>query len=282
VGASPWGHETQPVTRLGRYSRVAHRRQPILACDRARSPCAREIGNTRASTRAIRWAYSKLRMGDGNSWQAGIAVALLLISIRGPRTMLRFLGGVALAAAAVAFAWATQSQTQPLPAVAKSDQGAPILHKAAGVEDEWFNRVFESLREPEPKPPPPRRPHEGSKGGTYKTLCVRLCDGFYFPISHSTPRWRFAADAAKCEQRCPAGARLFVHLNPGEGVDDMVDLDGRHYRSLPSAFLHQSQYVADCTCHGNPWDEAAIARHRAYAEATKRPVGGKALARMRQ
>src|SRR5436190_21216935 len=29
------------------------------------------------------------------------------------------------------------------------------------------------------------------------------------------------------------------------------------------------EYVADCTCRGNPWDEAALARHRAYAEAAQ-------------
>ena len=46
----------------------------------------------------------------------------------------------------------------------------------------------------------------------------------------------------------------------------MVDLQGRPYRTLPTALLYQTKYVADCTCQGNPWDEAALARHRTYAE----------------
>jgi Protein of unknown function (DUF2865) len=89
-------------------------------------------------------------------------------------------------------------------------------------------------------------------GETYRTLCVRLCDGFHFPISYSTLRERFAGNAKQCEQRCPSGSRLFVYRNPGENIDDMLDLQGRAYRKLPAALLHRTQYVADCTCRGYP------------------------------
>ena len=106
------------------------------------------------------------------------------------------------------------------------------------------------------------------EGGTYRTLCVRLCDGFYFPISYSTQRGWFAGDAKQCEQSCPARSRLFVHRNPGQDVDDMVDLDGHPYRSLPMAFLHRAKYIAGCTCRGNPGT-----RHRScgIALTLKRP-----------
>lgn len=221
---------------------------------------------------------------DGGSWrQSGIAIVLPLISSVDPCTMFRFFGGIALAAAAVALAWATQSLSQPPPAVAKSSPAAPVLHRTAGavpVNADWFDLIFENLPRPrEPKPERPRRRRDArAKAETYRTLCVRLCDGFYFPISFSTLRGRFAVDAKQCEQSCPTRSRLFVHRNPGQDVDDMVDLDGRPYRSLPTAFLHRAQYVADCTCRGNPWDEASVARHRAYAEAAKQTVAGKTAA----
>jgi hypothetical protein len=96
------------------------------------------------------------------------------------------------------------------------------------------------------------RPARGTGTLTYRTLCVRLCDGFYFPMSYATYPDRFALDAKRCERSCPARSRLFVHRNPGESVAEMVDLDGRSYRDLPTAFLHQLRYVPDCTCHGNP------------------------------
>ena len=41
------------------------------------------------------------------------------------------------------------------------------------------------------------------RGGTYRTLCVRLCDGFYFPISSARPA---AASPATPMPAAPAAA----------------------------------------------------------------------------
>jgi hypothetical protein len=114
-----------------------------------------------------------------------------------------------------------------------------------------------------------RRQGRANTSGTYRTLCVRLCDGFHWPISYRTTRDRFAHDAKQCEQACPTRSRLFVHRNPGEDPATMVDLQGRPYRQLENAFRHQTEHISGCTCHGNPWEEEALARHRAYAEAAK-------------
>ena len=62
-------------------------------------------------------------MDDGNRAQPGVVIVLLPISSVDPLTMLRFLGGVALAAAAVMLAWAEQSQSQP-------DQSRPLRPEA--------------------------------------------------------------------------------------------------------------------------------------------------------
>jgi len=105
--------------------------------------------------------------------------------------------------------------------------------------------------------------------GHFRTMCVRLCDGFPIPMSFSTVRSRFAGDARRCAQACP-GARLYVYPNPGGELADMFDLEGHPYRELPTAFLNQHTYAANCTCHGNPWDAEAVARHQAYAAAAAR------------
>jgi hypothetical protein len=112
---------------------------------------------------------------------------------------------------------------------------------------------------------PPARPRPESSG-TYRTLCVRMCDGFFAPVSSSTTRSKFAVDAKRCEQSCPGRSRLFIQRT-GSEPDTMVDLEGRPYTKLENAFRHQREYVPDCTCRGNPWDEEAQTRHRAYAEA---------------
>jgi hypothetical protein len=51
------------------------------------------------------------------------------------------------------------------------------------------------------------------------------------------------------------------------------------YRDLQHAFRYRKEYVPDCTCHAHPWEAEAIARHRAYAEAAKRPKDKAAVKR---
>jgi Protein of unknown function (DUF2865) len=192
--------------------------------------------------------------------------------------MLRFFGRLTLAVAAIPLAWATllghQPPTPEPRAVASSGPAAQAQVTTTGemlVTAEWFDRIFKGMSQEDEVPiPRPKR-----LGGTYRTLCVRLCDGFYFPISYATRRERFVGDSKQCEQRCPGRSRLFVHRNPGEDVDKMVALDGRPYSSLPTAFLHRTKHVKDCACGGLPWEEDALAKHRAYAAAAKRTISGK-------
>ena len=114
-----------------------------------------------------------------------------------------------------------------------------------------------------------RRQRSFQPRGTYSTLCVRLCDGYHWPVSFSTTQEHFSRDAKKCEQACPSKSRLFVRSVHGTDPDgELSDLQGRPYAGLQNAFRFRKEYVRDCTCAGNPWDEEAIARHRAYAEAT--------------
>lgn len=76
--------------------------------------------------------------------------------------------------------------------------------------------------------------------GTYSTLCVRTCDGFYFPISYATTPENFPEDERICEARCPgAEAHLYYHRVRGQEAEDMVSLTGVPYKSLPTAFLYR-------------------------------------------
>lgn len=86
-------------------------------------------------------------------------------------------------------------------------------------------------------------------GDTFRTLCVRTCDGYYFPISFSTEASRFGDDARACAAACPgAQVSLYVHRSPGEGVEQMVSLSGEPYTALPTAFAYRKAYNPSCTC----------------------------------
>jgi hypothetical protein len=111
---------------------------------------------------------------------------------------------------------------------------------------------------------------EGSE--RFRTVCVRTCDGYYWPISFSTSRDQFFADEAQCQASCDGGAQLFYHPNPGGGMADAVDLSGRAYTQLASAFLYRKKRIDGCTCRPAPWSQAERDRHRQYArEAATEP-----------
>ena len=107
-------------------------------------------------------------------------------------------------------------------------------------------------------------PHERT---TYRTLCVRMCDGFYFPISHATSSANFAHDAETCTASCGGDARLFYYPNPGGSIESMLDMTGRAYASYPIAFRYRKTLVQGCQCRPQPWTAAERARHQGYARA---------------
>jgi Protein of unknown function (DUF2865) len=95
--------------------------------------------------------------------------------------------------------------------------------------------------------------------GTYRTLCVRSCDGYYFPISYSTVPGKFADDEQICRRMCPASeVTLFSHRNPGEDVSSAVSGTGRRYAEMPNAFSYRKQFNAACSCRapGQSWADA--------------------------
>ncbi len=112
-------------------------------------------------------------------------------------------------------------------------------------------------------------------GATFRSVCVRLCDGYYFPVSFSVTSDRLERDAKVCASRCGNQGRLFVHNNPSGSADDMVDLAGRPYRQLKTAFLYRTEYVASCTCQPQPWEAASQDRHRGYALALAASKGNR-------
>jgi hypothetical protein len=100
---------------------------------------------------------------------------------------------------------------------------------------------------------------DGAPSGTYHTVCVRACDGFYFPISYSTVPSRFSDDAHACQRLCPAAeAELYSFHNPGEDMQQAMSISGQAYTALPNAFRYRKEIVAGCSCRrpGQSWADA--------------------------
>ena len=122
-----------------------------------------------------------------------------------------------------------------------------------------------------------RFPGSTTRGGSgYRTVCVRTCDGFFFPISFSTSEARFGRDQATCSSACP-GARLFYYRSSSQDPEDMVDMNGQSYSKMANANLFRTQYVENCKCRPHPWEQEAVDRHRIYALEQQRQKGNRAV-----
>jgi hypothetical protein len=145
--------------------------------------------------------------------------------------------------------------------------GEPVVEDSGGgfLRDLFGGSIFQ-----------PQQPNVGGTGyGTYRTLCVRTCDGYYFPISFSTVPSQFGTDAATCQAMCPgAEAQLYTYRNPGGDVSQMVSLSGQPYSALPTAFRYRSIYDKACTCHGAAPATIAAGGRPAF---TQFPADGSAL-----
>ena len=100
---------------------------------------------------------------------------------------------------------------------------------------------------------------DGAPNGTYHTVCVRTCDGYYFPISYSTAPTHFAEDESACHRLCPAAdVALYSFRNPGEDMTVAVSTSGQLYTSLPNAFHYRTQLTPSCSCRrpGQSWADA--------------------------
>jgi len=99
----------------------------------------------------------------------------------------------------------------------------------------------------------------GPPSGTYRTVCVRSCDGAYFPISFATVPARFPDDEKSCKALCPAAeANLYAYRNPGEDMNQAVSISGQPYSSSPNAFRFRQEFNPSCACKaaGQTWSDA--------------------------
>lgn len=102
---------------------------------------------------------------------------------------------------------------------------------------------------------------------TYRTVCVRMCDGYYWPISHAARRADFNRDARICASGCGEEARMFYDSSTSSGADTLVDRTGQRYRDIANAFLYRKTLIDGCSCKPMPWTAAEAARHQSYAAA---------------
>ena len=89
------------------------------------------------------------------------------------------------------------------------------------------------------------------RNNTFRTMCVRKLDGYYFPISFSTTIDRFEHDERICQSKCSnTEVALYYHAMPAQNSEDMVSYRGKQpYRELPSAFAYRKNFDEKASCN---------------------------------
>lgn len=144
-----------------------------------------------------------------------------------------------------------------LAALAQNNCGPQYANAPRGPGG-FFDNLFGGGHS-DPQVDPNLTPPPGAPSGTYRTVCVRSCDGYYFPISFATVQSRFADDERTCKNQCPAAdANLYTYRNPGEDMNQAVSISGQPYTSLPNAFHYRKAFDPNCTCkaNGETWSQA--------------------------
>ena len=113
--------------------------------------------------------------------------------------------------------------------------------------------------------------------GRYHSVCVRLCDGFFYPIHYSTYGSQLSQDAQTCQSNCAAPAELYVYRNPGQEIEQAVSLNGSAYVDLPVALRFRKEYVKGCSCKQAEYNPTEIEAANKQADADQ-PAKGKTKA----
>jgi hypothetical protein len=135
-------------------------------------------------------------------------------------------------------------------------QYANALQQQQQGPGNFLNNLFGNNNNNSPGAPPL---DTGPQSGTYRTVCVRTCDGGYFPISFATVPARFPDDEKTCKALCPATeANLYAYRNPGEDMNQAVSVSGQPYASSPNAFRFRQEFNPTCSCRaaGQTWADA--------------------------
>ena len=89
------------------------------------------------------------------------------------------------------------------------------------------------------------RPKETRARG--RAVCVRLCDGFFFPSAASS-----GGDEA-CAAQCPdAPTARYTEPAGSDRIEDAVSTRGALYTALPVADRYRTALDNTCTCHRSP------------------------------
>jgi hypothetical protein len=104
----------------------------------------------------------------------------------------------------------------------------------------------------DPGPPSPRRKRAGANAtaaAARRPVCVRLCDGFFFPAIPSASGGEIGSEEASCAALCPDAPTALYFLPAGsDRIEDGATVSGERYAALPAALRYRTGRDGACAC----------------------------------
>ncbi len=93
--------------------------------------------------------------------------------------------------------------------------------------------------------------------GSY-AVCVRTCDGSFFPVSYSGAGSRADSLEEVCRSLCPNADVALYSFPLGGTIDEAVSSTGERYVDMPNALKFQQAFESNCSCRrrGESWAQA--------------------------
>lgn len=120
------------------------------------------------------------------------------------------------------------------------------------------NQVESEPLNPDIGPEKPLDANPGEARAGSKAVCVRSCDGSFFPVSYSASPGRLDSLDDMCHALCPnADVSLYTYPAGGE-IEQAVSMSGARYMDSPNALKYRQSYDASCSCRrrGQSWADA--------------------------
>jgi hypothetical protein len=130
------------------------------------------------------------------------------------------------------------------------EQACSVQQQASSGPLGFFESLFGAPRsrvQPDPSLESPLNGEENAPLGGRRLVCVRTCDGFFFPLSNA-PNGREGADEM-CQALCPGSETVaFATGGSDDSLNRAISLKGRPYTSLATAFKFQKSFDESCSC----------------------------------
>lgn len=109
---------------------------------------------------------------------------------------------------------------------------------------------------------------DGRPRGGPMAICVRDCDGGFFPISYSARGANLDDLATMCRALCPNAQVKLYTASQYKGLASALSIDGEAYSDHPNAHKFEKVYDPACGCKppGQSWAEALADAERIIAE----------------